>query len=1257
VVTATFSAIEYTLTTATVGNGSIVVTPPGPYSYGDVVTLTATADTGWDFTAWSGDLTGSTTPDTVTISADTVVTATFSAIEYTLTTATVGNGSVDKDPNQGTYTYGDVVTLTATADTGWDFTAWSGDLSGSLTTRTLTIDEDKTVTATFTIQSGFNVLTNTVGSGSIVVTPPGPYSYGDVVTLTATADTGWDFTAWSGDLSGSTTPDTVTISADTVVTATFSAIEYTLTTATVGNGSIVVTPPGPYSYGDVVTLTATADTGWDFTAWSGDLSGSLTTRTLTIDEDKTVTATFTIQSGFNVLTNTVGSGTVSVTPPGPYSYGDVVTLTATADTGWDFTAWSGDLSGSLTTRTLTIDEDKTVTATFTIQSGFNVLTNTVGNGSIVVTPPGPYSYGDVVTLTATADTGWDFTAWSGDLSGSLTTRTLTIDEDKTVTATFTIQSGFNVLTNTVGNGSIVVTPPGPYSYGDVVTLTATADTGWDFTAWSGDLSGSLTTRTLTIDEDKTVTATFTIQSGFNVLTNTVGNGSIVVTPPGPYSYGDVVTLTATADTGWDFTAWSGDLSGSLTTRTLTIDEDKTVTATFTIQSGFNVLTNTVGNGSIVVTPPGPYSYGDVVTLTATADTGWDFDSWSGDLSGSLTTRTLTIDEDKTVTATFTIQSGFNVLTNTVGSGTVSVTPPGPYSYGDVVTLTATADTGWDFTAWSGDLSGSLTTRTLTIDEDKTVTATFTIQSGFNVLTNTVGSGTVSVTPPGPYSYGDVVTLTATADTGWDFDSWSGDLSGSLTTRTLTIDEDKTVTATFTIQSGFNVLTNTVGSGTVSVTPPGPYSYGDVVTLTATADTGWDFTAWSGDLSGSLTTRTLTIDEDKTVTATFTIQSGFNVLTNTVGNGSIVVTPPGPYSYGDVVTLTATADTGWDFTAWSGDLSGSLTTRTLTIDEDKTVTATFTIQSGFNVLTNTVGNGSIVVTPPGPYSYGDVVTLTATADTGWDFDSWSGDLSGSLTTRTLTIDEDKTVTATFTIQSGFNVLTNTVGSGTIVVTPPGPYSYGDVVTLTATADTGWDFTAWSGDLSGSLTTRTLTIDDDKTVTATFTIQSGFNVLTNTVGNGSIVVTPPGPYSYGDVVTLTATADTGWDFTAWSGDLSGSLTTRTLTIDEDKTVTATFTIQSGFNVLTNTVGSGSIVVTPPGPYSYGDVVTLTATADTGWDFTAWSGDLSGSLTTRTLTIDEDKTVTATFTIQSGFNVLTNTVGNGSIVVTPPRAIQLR
>jgi hypothetical protein len=71
---------------------------------------------------------------------------------------------------------------------------------------------------------------------------------------------------------------------------------------------------------------------------------------------------------------------------------------------------------------------------------------------------------------------------------------------------------------------------------------------------------------------------------------------------------------------------------------------------------------------------------------------------------------------------------------------------------------------------------------------------------YTLYTNSVGSGTVTPASGNSYAAGTVVDVEATADSGWQFDSWSGDLSGSDNPTTITMDSDKTITATFVAQA-------------------------------------------------------------------------------------------------------------------------------------------------------------------------------------------------------------------------------------------------------------------------------------------------------------------------------------------------------------------------------------------------------------------------------------------------------------------------
>jgi hypothetical protein len=75
------------------------------------------------------------------------------------------------------------------------------------------------------------------------------------------------------------------------------------------------------------------------------------------------------------------------------------------------------------------------------------------------------------------------------------------------------------------------------------------------------------------------------------------------------------------------------------------------------------------------------------------------------------------------------------------------------------------------------------------------------QNQFVLAVTPSGSGQVTLAPPGgAYDAGTQVVLTAVPDFGWQFISWSGDLSGSVNPTSVTMDADKSVVALF-LRSG------------------------------------------------------------------------------------------------------------------------------------------------------------------------------------------------------------------------------------------------------------------------------------------------------------------------------------------------------------------------------------------------------------------------------------------------------------------------
>ena len=156
VVNATFIQDQYELEVEVVSlgksgvGGSVSLNPTkGTYVYNDTVTLVAEANACWSFTRWEGDLSGTNPVEVLTVTRDMSVTAVFSQNRHSLTVNKVGPGQVAVAPQMAEYYCGDSVTLTATPAANYFFTGWSGDLNGAENPLTFTIEQNTTVTATF----------------------------------------------------------------------------------------------------------------------------------------------------------------------------------------------------------------------------------------------------------------------------------------------------------------------------------------------------------------------------------------------------------------------------------------------------------------------------------------------------------------------------------------------------------------------------------------------------------------------------------------------------------------------------------------------------------------------------------------------------------------------------------------------------------------------------------------------------------------------------------------------------------------------------------------------------------------------------------------------------------------------------------------------------------------------------------------------------------------------------------------------------
>jgi hypothetical protein len=290
-------------------------------------------------------------------------------------------------------------------------------------------------------------------------------------------------------------------------------------------------------------------------------------------------------------------------------------------------------------------------------------------------------------------------------------------------------------------------------------------------------------------------------------------------------------------------------------------------------------------GTIEVTPEASsYPSGTTVEMTATAlDPAYMLSSWEGAVTGDANPCCIIMNGNKNVTAVFKIIPPYQSqlilsvwlgLSSFEAAGTIEQSGTGWYYGGTTVVLTEEANPGYVFEHWNGDIPGAyigssaptmiFTMPSRTIE----VLAQFLRLYDLSVSVTPEGAGTIEPWG-GAYMDGTTATVTAENNSGYIFDHWSGDLSGSSTTGTVTMDGNKNATAVFKHIYSLSVSVTPEGAGTIEPWG-GAYTDGTTATITAENNSGHTFDHWSGDLTSSNSTETILMDGNKTVTAQFDV---------------------------------------------------------------------------------------------------------------------------------------------------------------------------------------------------------------------------------------------------------------------------------------------------------------------------------------------------------------------------------------------------
>jgi len=616
-----------------------------------------------------------------------------------------------------------------------------------------------------------------------------------------------------------------------------------------------------------------------------------------------------VLSGKNLYSLTVScnaGGYVSVNPDCElYEEGTEVTLTAIPEEGKAFAGWSGDVESSSSELLIFMNtnfallasfSEEAYTVAFTVadQDGPIEIASVELDGEVRQTD----SQGSAVFTDVTAGEK-PYTVSKSGYENS--TGSVNVDSDKSVNVVLQKKT-YTLSTNTVGQGSVSKNPDkSTYAHGEIVQLTAVPSTGWNFNCWSGDLSGTANPANITMDSNKTVTATFTIKK-YTIAASANPPAGGAITGAGSYNHGDAVNLVATPNEGYEFVNWTenGVQVSANATYSFTATANRTLVANFRLKT--YTITATAGAGGSI-NPAGNVNvtHGSNQSFTITPDTGYDIEDVKVDgvPVGAVSSYTFNnVTANHTIAATFKLKT-YSLTTNAVGQGTVTKNPNRPtYDHGEEVELTATPDEGWNFAGWSGDLSGSANPANLTMNGNKTVTANFVrvytvtfnvsdnqgaVQganvafNGENKSTNEQGKAVFTNVKSGSRSY-------TISKTGYNND-----------TGNVNVDGDETVDVILTKKTyTINVSANPAAGGTAA--GGGIYTHGDTVNLSATPKEGYRFVNWTenGAQVSTNANYSFTATKNRTLVANFSIQQevgGFKVA-NSWGIGGWENVPDG-----------------------------------------------------------------------------------------------------------------------------------------------------------------------------------------------------------------------------------------------------------------------------------------------------------------------------------------------------------------------------
>ena len=431
--------------------GTGVASGGGTFTNGTSILVTAVASNGYAFSNWSVNNVQVSTQSnySFTVSSNVTLVARFSPIPVFYTVSVLSGPAAGGNVNGGgLFAGGSVVSVTATANSGYTFSNWTdnGVVMSTSSNYSFALASNCNLVANFAA----NAVTYTVGvqsnpSGAGTVDGGGAFAEGTSVTVMAAANTGYTFVSWSDGITVmSTSPKyTFTLVSNCNLVANFAGtpVDYTVTVSSNPTNAGTITGGGIFAASSSVTVAANANSGYVFSNWTqnGNVLSTATKYSFALAANCALVANFVhasvsgdlgTNSTFTVTPSAGSNGVISPSAPQSAVQGTNIVFSAVPADNYEVRQWltNGVLAqtgGGLFTL-VNVETNETVEVTFTNIPPVNTNFTLVVSGNGTVSPkPGSTQFrtGGKYALTATAGKGSLFAGWvSNGIVVSMTPR-------------------------------------------------------------------------------------------------------------------------------------------------------------------------------------------------------------------------------------------------------------------------------------------------------------------------------------------------------------------------------------------------------------------------------------------------------------------------------------------------------------------------------------------------------------------------------------------------------------------------------------------------------------------------------------------------------------------------------------------------------------------------------------------------------------------------------------------------------------------